>query len=434
MNRDQTVYFTCPHCDGRFAQVEELDRDIHTAEIYHCGSCGIQVIFQAVTAEDYVPPPRAKKGLPLLQPRTLPVRAVNGHDRRHRERRDDMRLAAQAKGGFYPTPERVVDLLAELIHVPTGYYHRDRETLRILDPCCGAGEALAQLAERMDAPNAIPIETYGVELHRDRAEEAEKRLGHALASDLFATSVANGAFGLLLLNPPYDHDSEDKRTEHAFLTQTTRYLAEGGLLVFIVPRQRLAVSARYLSTHYGRTRCWAFPDPEREVFDQVVLMAYRKADPVPDAHAESMVLEWAVGEPEPMRPDPVPAVHAEDHAQRRHPVHYTHRRSRRGCCRGQAVGAVGQHGDHRHALAHRDTRTRPLMPLRRGHMAMLVAAGFLDNLCLEAEDRRILVKGRTSKEMVMVEDSPEKEVHREKLKTTVVALDLHDGEITDIAA
>ena len=77
-----------------------------------------------------------------------------------------MRLAAQAKGGFYPTPERVVDLLAELIHTPTGYYHRDRETLRILDPCCGAGEALAQLAERMDAPNAIPIETYGVELHR----------------------------------------------------------------------------------------------------------------------------------------------------------------------------------------------------------------------------------------------------------------------------
>ena len=39
----------------------------------------------------------------------------------------------------------------------------------------------------------------------------------------------------------------------------------------------------------------------------------------------------------------------------------------------------------------RDTRTRPLMPLRRGHMAMLVAAGFLDNLCLEAEGRRILV-------------------------------------------
>ena len=217
-----------------------------------------------------------------------------------------MRLAAQAKGGYYPTPERVVDLIAELIHTPTGYYHRGRETIRILDPCCGAGDALERLAEGLDQPNAMTIETYGVELHRDRAEQAEKRLHRTLAVDLFATSIANGAFGLLLLNPPYDYDSEDKRTEHAFLTHCTRYLAESGLLVFIVPRQRLAVSARYLSTHYGRMRCWAFPDPEREVFDQVVLFGYRKADPVPDAPAESMVLEWSLGEPEPCAPSATP--------------------------------------------------------------------------------------------------------------------------------
>ena len=242
-----------------------------------------------------------------------------------------MRLAAQAKGGYYPTPERVVALIAELIHTPTGYYHRGRETIRILDPCCGAGDALERLAERLDRPNAMSIETYGVELHRDRAEEAEKRLHRALASDLFATSIANGVFGLLLLNPPYDFDSEDKRTEHAFLTQTTRYLAESGLLVFIVPRQRLAVSARYLSTHYGRMHCWAFPDPEREVFDQVVLMGYRKADPVPDAAAESMVLEWAVGEPEPLRSQRYTDYSPATTPKRRRPVHHPHRRSGGGC-------------------------------------------------------------------------------------------------------
>ena len=194
-----------------------------------------------------------------------------------------------------------MDLIADLIHTPSGHYHRARETIRILDPCCGAGDALQRLAENLDRPNSMSIETYGVELHKDRAEEAENRLHRTLASDLFATSIANGAFGLLLLNPPYDYDSEDKRTEHAFLTHTTRYLAESGLLVFIVPRQRLRVSARYLSTHYGRMQCWAFPQPEREVFDQVVLMGYRKEDPVPDAAAESMVIEWSIGEPEPLR-------------------------------------------------------------------------------------------------------------------------------------
>ena len=71
-----------------------------------------------------------------------------------------------------------------------------------------------------------------------------------------------------------------------------------------------------------------------------------------------------------------------------------------------------------------DLRTRPLMPLRKGHMAMLVAAGFLDNLCLESDGQRILVKGRTSKEFVLVEATEDKETYRERLRTTVVSLDL----------
>ena len=345
-----------------------------------------------------------------------------------------MRLAAQAKGGYYPTPDRVVDLIAELIHTPNGNYYRNAETIRILDPCCGAGDALQRLAERLDRPNAIPIETYGVELHRDRSEEAEKVLHRTLASDLFQTSIANGAFGLLLLNPPYDWDSEDKRVEHAFLTQTTRYLAESGLLVFIVPRQRLSHSARYLSTHYGRMQCWAFPDPEREVFDQVALFGYRKTDPVPDAHAEGMVLEWSVGQPEPLRsarytefsPATTPSGDILFTTRTVDPVAAATEARRSGLWTNTDItDTLWPAGD-----AH----TRPLMPLRRGHIAMLVAAGFLNNLVLEGDGRRILVKGRTSKDMVLVEDAPEKEVHREKLTTTVVALDLVDGQIEDIAA
>ena len=176
-----------------------------------------------------------------------------------------MRLAAQAKGGFYPTPDKVVDMIATLIDTPRLSYYSRGKTVRILDPCCGAGEAVAQLAECLGRPNTVPIETFGVELHKDRAEEAKVWLDHALASDLFRTSMANGSFGLLYLNPPYDWDAGDeKRVEHRFLTHCTRYLAEEGLLVFIVPRARLAVSARYLATHYGTLRCWAFPRPERE--------------------------------------------------------------------------------------------------------------------------------------------------------------------------
>ena len=114
-----------------------------------------------------------------------------------------MRLAAQAKGGFYPTPPKVVDLAAGLVSVG-GYGTRRGRTLRILDPCCGAGEALEQLSRRLSQRWGTPVETCGIELHSDRAEEAADRLDRALAADLFQTSIANGAFGLLLLNPPYD--------------------------------------------------------------------------------------------------------------------------------------------------------------------------------------------------------------------------------------
>ena len=346
-----------------------------------------------------------------------------------------MRLEAQAKGGYYPTPDRVVDLIADLIRTPKGSYFRDMETLRILDPCCGAGDALRRLAEGLSRPDAVSIETYGVELHRERAVEAERRLDRALASDLFATSIANGAFGLLYLNPPYDFDSGgDKRAEHAFLMHCTRYLAEKGLLVFIVPRRRLTVSARYLSTHYERMRCWAFPDPEREDFDQVALLGYRKKDPVPDAPAEKRVLEWAFGEPEALSvhsypkftPATTPGGDVLFATRTVDPFAAAAEARRSGLWASTDITDT--------LWPASDTRTRPLMPLKKGHLAMLVAAGFLDNLVLESEERRILVKGRTGKEMTLVEDSPQKEVHREKLVTTVVALDLDSGEIEDIAA
>ncbi len=79
---------------------------------------------------------------------------------------------------------------------------------------------------------------------------------------------------------------------------------------------------------------------------------------------------------------------------------------------------------------------RPLMPLRRGHLAVLIAAGFLNNILLEAgpstgsgqAPRRILVKGRTYKEMVPVDSGdPDVEVEREVLRTSVMALDVRTG-------
>ena len=45
-----------------------------------------------------------------------------------------------------------------------------------------------------------------------------------------------------------------------------------------------------------RIDCWAFPEPEREAYDQVVLLGYREAEVFLDGYAEERIHQWAAGE------------------------------------------------------------------------------------------------------------------------------------------
>ncbi len=201
-----------------------------------------------------------------------------------------------------------------------------------------------------------------------------------------------------------------------------------------MPRQRLPVSARYLAAHYRRLACWAFPRPERAAFDQVLLTGCRRARPQPDPAAEQQLHRWATEELRELSPAPtplytVPATPAGDllfSTRTVDPLAAAAEARRSGLWTHAAVTDA--------LWPPQTPRPRPLLPLRRGHLAMLVAAGFLDNLCLEANGQRLLVKGRTAKELVLVTRTRDQEVRRERLRTTVVALDLATGTITDIAA
>jgi hypothetical protein len=70
------------------------------------------------------------------------------------------------------------------------------------------------------------------------------------------------------------------------------------------------------------------------------------------------------------------------------------------------------------------------MPLRRGHLALLVAAGLLNNCALRQGEHRVLVKGRTYKELVQVDsDDEDIEVRREVIRTSIAVLDLGTGAL-----
>ena len=93
-----------------------------------------------------------------------------------------MRLEGVAKAGYYPTPPSVVERIAALIRPAA---HSPRQAVRLLDPCCGTGAALRQLAD------AVGGETYGIEIARDRWQEAEAILDHALSASAFAVRLAH---------------------------------------------------------------------------------------------------------------------------------------------------------------------------------------------------------------------------------------------------
>ena len=347
-----------------------------------------------------------------------------------------MRLAGLAKGGYYPTPLRCVDLMSEFIKITSSQERTENETIRILDPCCGPGDACERLAARLSQKTMANIRTFGVELEQERAQKAREQMDHTLSSDLFQTMIANNAFHVLFLNPPYDHDQEKKRVEQAFLSHCTRYLVENGLLILIVPRHRLAVSARYLAANYRDLHCWRFPDPEYEDFDQVALMGRRRPQPEPSPSSENWILDWAHCPLDEMytlettvrlAPMSVPSGERTD-------ILFTVRTvdPARAAAEAQRSGLWISQTIRDSLWPESDRKAQPLMPLRRGHMAMLVAAGFIDNLCLEAGENRILVKGRTVKRMEMVSATEHEEVWQDRMYTTIRTLDLNSGKIEDV--
>lgn len=293
------------------------------------------------------------------------------------------RLESIARAGYFPTPPRVVAAIAQhLVASDSG----GKRTVRLLDPCAGTGDAAASIGQHLGA------ETFGIELSEQRAAAARDRLDHVLHTSAFSVRLANGAFSCLFLNPPYDYDDESRRLEHVFLTSLTRALAPGGLLIYLVPQPRLAVSARYLSSQFAAIRALRFPDPEYRAFRQVVLFAIRKPKAVPDPACRANLEAWSSGDLPPL-PDatpepivavpPLPACDVLFASLTFDPRQAAREAQRRG---------VWVQPDLIEQLWPPDEQpVRPLMPLRRGHLALLVAAGLLNNCVLSHGEHHVLV-------------------------------------------
>lgn len=179
------------------------------------------------------------------------------------------RLMNNIRLGYYPTDPANIALILRGVYFPEGV------VTNLLDPCCGCGKALRQIAQ------GNGCYAYGVELDENRAEEAQTRLHRVGFGSFFHCTISREAFHLLFLNPPYlsvlNESGGQARHEKRFLIESLSCLTYGGLLIYIIPYYRMTPDiCRVLMDNFEDISVWRFTDKEFQRFKQIAVFGVRK--------------------------------------------------------------------------------------------------------------------------------------------------------------
>src|SRR5258708_21370832 len=237
-------------------------------------------------------------------------------------------------------------------------------------------------------------------------------------SDAFAKPES---FSLCYLNPPYDSEIgsiANRRMEAVFLEHTYRWLVMDGVLILVIPFERLHDCSGILSSHFARLAVLRMSDPDSVQYRQIAVLGLR--DDVRGAAVENnkrqlqsvglygRFLELPELHPGACQPYSVPPS-AEAAL------------SYRGLPYDLLEDLLPQSGAWKQAapllMPHEDVATgRPITPLHGGHVGLLCTAGLLNGLFGQGDDRHI-ARWRSVKHVTtFVEHDGETEIihHRER--------------------
>jgi len=178
-----------------------------------------------------------------------------------------LRFEGKSRLGFYPLPLSEAERIRKFLLFPD-------EPSSALDPCVGDGVAFEAIT------NGAEVIRYGIELDSYRAEQARQRILNVVQGNTLEVQCAVECFGLLYLNPPYDWalgPADSRRIEQTFLSHTYRWLKPGGVLLFVIPGERLAECSQILSTHFRDVRVYRLEPPECVRYKQVVVFGVRRS-------------------------------------------------------------------------------------------------------------------------------------------------------------
>lgn len=177
------------------------------------------------------------------------------------------RMMNRVKLGHFPTDLHHVKLLRESLIFP-------ETPINLLDPCCGTGSALSELAAGSSAV------TYGVEIDGSRAEQAAQILNRVAFGSFFLSRISR-AFHAVFLNPPYLNVRSEtggvERHEASFLGSSLRTLADGGILIYIIPYYRLSDDiADVLAEYFDELSVYRFKENIFNKFKQIVVLGKKR--------------------------------------------------------------------------------------------------------------------------------------------------------------
>lgn len=340
------------------------------------------------------------------------------------------RLESMKKAGYYPTPVEVADRIA-------GHLEAPQPEFRWLDPCCGEGTALQRLAQTLGG------QTYGIELDMKRAQEAATKLDHVRQGDYAAHRLSKGkqaGVSVLFLNPPYDHDDRaGKRLELTFLRETQEWLMTGGVLVYLIPQPRITTDiAVRLATHFEQVRLFRFPGTSYDRFRQVVILAIKRQQPRRDDRMALTIAQARNDQLPELPPATTKTYRIPPMAETRFYFRAAEVDPHEALTEALAAGVWHSRSWTDLVAPTETTHTiKPLMPLRRGHIAMALAAGLLDNMRVSRDKRQFLVKGRLRKvqEDITTDQDREDALNRklDRFRTSITVLDLEDGSLTTLS-
>ena len=177
-----------------------------------------------------------------------------------------MRTQAKLKLGHCPLALAEARRLRNYLQFPN-------ESANVLDPCAGTGAALHKLTD------GAAVRRYGVELDAYRAEEARKILDEVIQGSAFDTHAPVDSFSLVYLNPPYDFeigDGKNQRMERLFLEHIARWVRPGGVLVMVIPYDRVYDCRTVLTPHFKDKAIYRLTEPEAVAYKQAVVFGARR--------------------------------------------------------------------------------------------------------------------------------------------------------------